>query len=160
MVDMDVYAAAQLDRARRNAKAHGFDTEIPPPSNKQNTRNSGYGNDPIPLGDLFGEVIQKRGWQLQLSVARLSTVWPEIVGAVAAEHCQIESFVEHKIVIRASSTNWAIQLRLLTPTIKAKIVAKLGPNVVDEITVLGPAPPYEHKGRYHIPGRGWRDTWG
>lgn len=114
---------------------------IHPPKLQPKPKRSVNARDPILLGTVFEDVVETRGWQTQLSVARLVTIWPEIVGQVAAQHCLVEQFKDHKLVIRASSTNWAVQLRLLEPTIRKKIVEKLGNNIVDEITILGPAPP-------------------
>jgi len=159
-LDPQTYAAARLEITRRTAHQLGFEPTDSLAKSSHTKKDKNTGRDPILLGSIFSDLIETRGWQTQLSVAKLSTIWPEIVGQVAAKHCQVEEFKDNKLKIRAGSTNWAVQLRLLEPTIRKKIEENLGKNIVDEITILGPAPPYVNTGRYSVPGRGWRDTWG
>jgi len=151
------YAAAQLDAVRRSAIAHGH---RPTQTYEPVREGKSPQGDPMLLGEVFRELTRRHGWEPNMSVARLKTIWPEIVGAVAAEHSFVEAYADNTLKIRTSSTNWAIQLRLLEPTIRAKITDLLGPDLVTEIIILGPAPPITTTGRYRVPGRGWRDTWG
>ncbi|MDR2703935.1 MAG: DciA family protein [Cellulomonadaceae bacterium] len=150
------FAAGRLESVRRTAQALGFQ----PADSTRQKHKAANGRDPVLLGDVLQDIVESRGWQVPLSVAKLSTIWPEIVGEVAAQNCHVEQFEGHQLKIRAASTNWAVQLRLLEPTIRAKIANVIGKDVVDKIVILGPAPPYVHSGRFSVPGRGWRDTWG
>jgi len=158
--ELDSYAARHLAQIRETCLKLGFQPTDFDARNPAKQRKKANARDPVLLGSAFTDLVEREGWQSQLSVARLATIWSEIVGEVAAQHCQVEEYSDHKLKIRAASTNWAVQLRLLEPTIKAKIVAIIGPDVVDEIIILGPAPPYVQRGRYSVPNRGWRDTWG
>ena len=45
-------------------------------------------------------------------------------------------------------------------TALAKIAAAVGDGVVTSVKILGPQAPSWKKGRYHIAGRGPRDTYG
>ena len=62
--------------------------------------------------------------------------------------------------IAAESTAWATQLRMLQSQILAKIAAAVGPGVVRQLKITGPAAPSWRKGERHIKGRGPRDTYG
>jgi predicted nucleic acid-binding Zn ribbon protein len=63
-------------------------------------------------------------------------------------------------VVRADSTTWAANLRLLTPQLLARLEADVGAGVVREVTVLGPSGPHWAKGPRRVRGRGPRDTYG
>ena len=74
-----------------------------------------------------------------------------------------ESFEPGRLTLRASSSAWAQQLRLLLPTIERRVVEALGSNGgAVEIRVLGPAGPLWRHGRFGGArgGRGPRDTYG
>jgi predicted nucleic acid-binding Zn ribbon protein len=94
-------------------------------------------------------------------VARLHGLWPEIVGAANAEHAPVESFdlATGQLVVRASSTAWAEQLRLMLPAVRTAIDSYVGSGVVRDIRIVGPAPP-RTRGRLRVRGRGPRDTYG
>ena len=63
-------------------------------------------------------------------------------------------------MIRASSTAWATNLRLLLGTLRARIAEVAGPELVTEIVILAPAGPSWKHGIRSVPGRGPRDTYG
>ena len=108
-----------------------------------------------------------------LAVAGVVARWRAIVGDQVAEHCTIESFDAGRITLRASSSSWAQQLRLLQPTIEARIVEALrsgpggrqagGISTGDavELRILGPAgPTWKRRGVGLRGTRGPRDTYG
>jgi predicted nucleic acid-binding Zn ribbon protein len=87
--------------------------------------------------------------------------WREIVGPDVADHCIPETFEDHRLVVRASSTAWATQVRLLAPTLLRRLDEEIGAGVVVQVKVLGPAGPgFGHGRRTVRGGRGPRDTWG
>lgn len=64
------------------------------------------------------------------------------------------------LVLRADSTAWATQIKLLMPTLTQKLDDEVGQGRISEIKVLGPnAPSWKH-GLRSVPGRGPRDTYG
>jgi predicted nucleic acid-binding Zn ribbon protein len=115
----------------------------------------------MPLGGAWGSLVADRGWSQALDVASLHGLWPQIVGAVNAEHATPESFdpVTGVLVIRTSSTAWAEQLRLMLPALRAAIDSHVGTGVVRDIRLLGPSP-VRTRGRLRVRGRGPRDTYG
>lgn len=116
--------------------------------------------DPKPLKNVVGEITTGFGWNTTISIASIVLKWNEIVGPTNAEHCPIETFDDHVLVVRASSTAWANQMRLLLPMVERRIQDELGPDVVKQVIIRGPSGPSWKKGRWSVPGRGPRDTYG
>lgn len=96
-------------------------------------------------------------------MASVSVRWRELVGPQVAEHAVIESFEPGLLTLRASSSAWAQQLRLLLPTIERRVIDALGDDGgAVEIRVLGPVGPTWRNSRFGAArgGRGPRDTYG
>lgn len=118
-------------------------------------------DDPMPLGDALGDLIRQEGWSTELSVHALLARWAELVGPVVAEHTHPETYADRAITVRADSTAWASQLRLMTPQLLARINEQLGQGTITRIWVKGPdAPSWKHGPRSVRDGRGPRDTYG
>lgn len=64
------------------------------------------------------------------------------------------------LAVKADSTAWATQMRLLTSQVLGRIDAEVGPGIVTELVVHGPAAPSWVKGKLRVKGRGPRDTYG
>lgn len=118
------------------------------------------GRDPLPLGQAVDDLLSDRGWTQTSTAASLGTRWQEIVGEDVAEHVEIESFVDGRLVLRATSTAWATQLRLLLPNLRTVIDDALGKGVITDISVAGPQAPTWTAGQRRVKGRGPRDTYG
>ncbi len=108
--------------------------------------------------------IRDQGVAAEVGTGSVLARWAEIVGADLADRVVPDGVREkegqRELVLRAESTAWATQVRLLTPQILGRIRQLLGAGVVDVITVLGPAPPRGAAGPRRVPGRGPRDTYG
>lgn len=116
--------------------------------------------DPAPLGRIAERVVTERGWSAPVSVGGVVGRWREVVGDQIADHCEVETFEEGKLVLRAASTAWANQLRILQPQLERRLAEEVGEGVVTQITVLGPGGPSWKRGRRSVRGRGPRDTYG
>lgn len=116
--------------------------------------------DPQPIGRLVSRISAERGWHERLAHGRVFGSWARLVGAEVAEHAEPVSLREGELTVRASSTAWATQLRLLQRQLLGKIAAGVGHGVVTRMRINGPAAPSWRKGVRHIPGRGPRDTYG
>ncbi len=87
--------------------------------------------------------------------------WPRLVGPEIAAHSEPVSFELGRLVVRADSTAWATQLRLLLSSILGRIESDVGEGVVTEIRVVGPGAPTWSRGPRRVSdGRGPRDTYG
>jgi predicted nucleic acid-binding Zn ribbon protein len=119
------------------------------------------GRDPQRFGASIGRLVADRGWTTPVAVGGVLGRWDQVVGADVAAHCEPETFDEAVLVVRADSTAWATQMRLLGPTILRRLAEELGPGVVERFVVKGPAGPSWKKGpRSAYGGRGPRDTYG
>ncbi len=123
-------------------------------------RDTSTGRDPRRVGDVVDEFLSTSGLDARNRVAQVLTNWAELVGAEVADHVQVERFDDAKLVLRADSTAWATQMRLLQATVMRRLAEQLGEGVVESMQVLGPNAPSWRFGSRHVPGRGPRDTYG
>lgn len=128
---------------------------------KDTTAGRSGAGDLTQLGTAVDGLIKRRGWQRDVSLQRLLSDWAGLVGAANGEHSAPEAYVNKVLTVRADSTAWATNLRLLAPQLVAKLNAALGEGTVVRVEVLGPtAPSWKHGVRTVRDGRGPRDTYG
>lgn len=116
--------------------------------------------DPQLLGSLVEKMTTEHGWSAPVSIGGVVGRWREIVGDDLADHCEIETFDEATLVLRADSTAWATQLRLLQPQLERRLAEEVGEGVVETIVIRGPGGPSWTRGPRSVRGRGPRDTYG
>ncbi|MGH3769054.1 MAG: DciA family protein [Pseudonocardiaceae bacterium] len=116
--------------------------------------------DPQPLGRLASRLVADRGWSDRVSAGVVFARWAQLVGADVAEHSEPVALQDGELLVRASSTAWATQLRLLQRQLLARITAAVGPGVVTRLRIQGPTAPSWVRGPRHVRGRGPRDTYG
>ncbi|GAB3486756.1 DciA family protein [Amycolatopsis cihanbeyliensis] len=167
-------AKAALEAARAKARARGNEPGVRRPGrpgqggahagqSPRRRRWSGAGadqRDPQPLGRLASRLAAERGWREQLANGQVFGHWARLVGEEVAEHAQPVALREGELTVRASSTAWATQLRLLQGQLLSKIAAAVGNGVVKRMRIQGPTAPSWRKGPLHVSGRGPRDTYG
>jgi predicted nucleic acid-binding Zn ribbon protein len=117
-------------------------------------------DDPQPLGRLVDNLVQTQDWSEHTKVGAVFGRWSVLVGPEIAAHCAPQTLTEGELLVVAESTAWATQLRLLAPTILAKLHASVGGDVVTRLRVVGPTAPSWKKGPRSVRGRGPRDTYG
>ncbi|MDR1441236.1 MAG: DUF721 domain-containing protein [Bifidobacteriaceae bacterium] len=88
--------------------------------------------------ELVEELIAIEGWEADASVGGLLANWAEIVGPQVAAHCQVVGLEDGRLTVKADSSPWAAEIRLLTPQLRAAIDKHVGSGLVASITVLGP----------------------
>jgi predicted nucleic acid-binding Zn ribbon protein len=119
------------------------------------------GRDPAPVGAVIDGVIATSGWGTDIAVRTLFARWPELVGPEVAAHCQPTGFADGTLRVRADSTAWATQLRLLAGSVVKRLNDEVGPGNVTFLEVSGPDTPSWSSGRRSVRGgRGPRDTYG
>jgi predicted nucleic acid-binding Zn ribbon protein len=116
--------------------------------------------DPQLASDVLGRLLRDKGWVADVSVGGVIGRWRDVVGDEIADHCTPETFENKVLVVRADSTAWGTQVRLLVPTLLRRLAEEVGEGVVEQVTVLGPAGPGFRRGPRSVRGRGPRDTWG
>lgn len=157
-------AASALARARASAAKKGLRPGMKPRPKRRRvhpTDKRAPGRDPMTIGDQLDRLVDSRGWQVDVAAGSVMGRWEEIVGRQVAEHCQPVSFEDGVLSVRADSTAWATQIRLLSSSLLGSITAAVGPDVVHELRVHGPSAPSWSRGpRRTSDGRGPRDTYG
>jgi predicted nucleic acid-binding Zn ribbon protein len=163
---------AALGRARAAARARGAVPGAAPGDTRGGRRRrrqddgsrSGArpdARDPQLLGDTLGRLVAERGWQEAVSVGGVMGRWDAVVGGDVAAHCRPETFEGGVLVVRADSTAWATQVRLLSGSLLARLADEVGEGVVTKVVVRGPSGPSWRRGPRVAPGsQGPRDTYG
>ena len=118
-------------------------------------------DDPEKLSNILNDLVTTRDWKKGIAEGTLFTKWREIVGNEIADHSEPITLFEGRLTIKAESTSWAVQLRLITPELLKNIRSRSEGALVDELTVIGPNAPSWKRGLRTIRGaRGPRDTYG
>lgn len=171
---VDDAAADALRRARAGAVAKGLRPGSRPrarvrrpgpgASGSSSVRSRTVGapdRDPALLGEQVERIVGDRGWGDDVAVGQVMGRWAEIVGRDVAAHAEPVTFEAGVLTVRADSTAWATQMRMLASTVLTRIEAAVGPGVVAELRVHGPSAPSWSRGpRRTHGGRGPRDTYG
>lgn len=116
--------------------------------------------DPQTLGAATSDLARNRGWSGRVAEGSVLGRWTTVVGEQIAEHAVPTGLRDGVLTVSAESTAWATQLRMVQSQLLAKIAAAVGDGVVTSLKIVGPVAPSWRKGRYHISGRGPRDTYG
>ena len=133
----------------------------PKPRERKQTKPAATGGrDPLMVGDAVQEFLVTHGLDQRQQVARVLEGWSGLVGPDVAAHVVVEGFEEGNLLLRADSTTWANQMRLLQATLERRLLEELGEGAVRTITVLGPEAPSWRYGMRRVQGRGPRDTYG
>jgi predicted nucleic acid-binding Zn ribbon protein len=118
------------------------------------------GREPITAAFGLESLLKQFSWDAELAQAELFTSWAKIVGEGNAENSMPEALENGALLIRCKSTAWATQLRLMQMTILERIQELFPTLKIESVKFVGPDAPSWKKGKYSVPGRGPRDTYG
>lgn len=154
-----------LSRARRAARERGLRPGSPARGRRAGAAEprSSKGRadrDPHLVGEEVAKLVSSRGWAPEVQVGAVVGRWPQIVGDQVAANVEVVAFEGAVLTVRARSSAWAAQMRMLLSTVLARIEDEVGEGVVTQIVVQGPAGPSWRKGPLSAGGRGPRDTYG
>lgn len=118
--------------------------------------------DPQGISAVLARVLGDLGWSAGMNAGRVLEEWDEIVGEQVAAHARPVSLEDGTLVVTASSSAWASQLRMLAPHLITTIEQHIGAHVITELKVTGPAAAQRtwKRGRRTVTWRGPRDTYG
>ncbi|MFJ7337658.1 DUF721 domain-containing protein [Streptomyces sp. NPDC101110] len=158
-------ARVALRAAKEAARARGDAAQQKKQARRGGLRSGARadGRDPMALGSAINRLINERGWEAPAAVGGVMGRWPQIVGEDVAKHCVPERYDEDErvLTVRCDSTAWATNLRLLAPTLVARLNEDLGHGRVKLIKVQGPGGPTRRYGPLRAPGStGPGDTYG
>lgn len=151
--------------ARNQGKDVGRGRNSPTPRRIAGRRRTWSGpgpdaRDPQTLGAATRDVARTRGWSGRVAEGTVFGEWQTVVGEQIAAHATPTVLRDGVLSVSAESTAWATQLRMVQAQLLAKIAAAVGDGVVTSLKIVGPVGPSWRKGRYHVAGRGPRDTYG
>lgn len=112
------------------------------------------------VGGEISQMFRRLGWTEHVEVASVAARWREVVGDEIADHCEVVSFDDGVLHVRASSSAWADQLKIIAGQIRQRLNDELGREVVSRVAVDGPQGRSWVKGTRTVKGRGPRDTYG
>ncbi len=69
-------------------------------------------------------------------LARVITLWREVVGTVVAEHARVRSVRDGVCTVTVDAPVWATQLRYLEQGLIERAATVLGPGVVASVKVV------------------------
>lgn len=118
------------------------------------------GRDPVSAVETLNTIFSEFAWEGELAKAELFVTWPKLVGEQNALNSTPEELQNGQLLVRCKSTAWATQLRLMHNSILERVIAEFPNLKVDSIRFVGPDAPNWKKGKYTVPGRGPRDTYG
>ena len=157
-------ARASFARARRAARQKGLRPGSPASARRrqpvQESGTSRKDRDPLLVGAEVDRLVASRGWDAEVQVGSVVGRWPAIVGDQVAANVEVIAFEGTVLTVRAGSSAWATQMRLLQSSILGRIEELVGVGVVTQIQIQGPAGPSWRKGPLSSGGRGPRDTYG
>lgn len=112
------------------------------------------------MSDAVETLLSRMGWTEQIEISSVTTQWREVVGEQIADHCEPLGYDDGVLTVKASSTAWATQLRIMSGQIRHRINEEFGREIVREVKVLGPTARNWNRGMRSVKGRGPRDTYG
>ena len=144
-------AVAALTRVRRSvARASRGRTR---PAGAQFSGAKPDSRDPALLGSALDSWVSDGGHRDRLAVSGLLRRWSDIVGPALAEHVVVAGFQPGSdggtVRLCADSAAWALEMRYLRDRVLERIAEEVGPGLVAEISVEGPAAARQ-RGRYRV----------
>lgn len=116
--------------------------------------------DPQTLDAMLGRLVTDRGWTANIKVHGVFSRWEAIVGPEVGQHVTPEAYADGRLTVRADSTAWATQMKLLAADVVRRLNEVLGEQTVLSLDIQGPHLPRWTTGRLRVKGRGPRDTFG
>src|SRR5512135_2726058 len=94
--------------------------------------------DPQQLGATLDRLTAERGWESGLATGGVIGRWEQVVGSDLAAHCTPETHEDGVLTVRADSTAWATQVRLLAADLVRRLNQEFGEGTVARVVVRGP----------------------
>lgn len=169
MADSDDLAARMVVRARASSRSTSSSTAAGGKKKRRRTEptygSSGIGDprDPRTAGAVLDDWLRDSGFHEAAAAGGVEAQWETIAGSDVAAHVLAEVMDTESgrtLWLRADSTAWATQVKLLLPEIRRRIDEVVGAGIVSDIRVTGPTPPRRAPGLRRVPGPGPRDTYG
>lgn len=94
---------------------------------------------PKAIGELLGDVVQQRRWEVRVQGATVFNRWADIIGEDNVRFAEPVRLINGILVIRAVNPSWATQLRYMLSHIAERANAVIGEGMVREVKLtVGP----------------------
>ena len=103
----------------------------PPPVPPGRRRPPGSGDHV--LGDALEAFLRTQGHGRAIVLARVSSAWPDVVGADVAAHASPVRLREGTLVVAVDHAGWATQLDFLAEQILDRLAHVVGPGLVERL---------------------------
>jgi predicted nucleic acid-binding Zn ribbon protein len=100
------------------------------------TAGRGDGDEPRSVRDALAQVSRELGLPDPEHLTRILARWPEMVGAVVAEHARPRSLREGVLTVEVDAPAWATQLRYLEAELVARVDREVAAGAVGHIRVV------------------------
>jgi predicted nucleic acid-binding Zn ribbon protein len=87
----------------------------------------------IRIDDLMESLLKQKRWQSGIQMARLRTIWAELVGPEIAAHTQPDKLFGKRLTILCDHDVWRTELQYLAPELLKRIAEGIGEGKVNEI---------------------------
>lgn len=78
-------------------------------------------------------MLKRLGLERTLAAERAVVIWPELVGAKAAEHARAVAVDSGVLIVMVDSPTWSTQLLYLKPQLLKKLDRRLGSGLIKDI---------------------------
>lgn len=94
---------------------------------------------PKSIGEVLGDVVQKRRWEVRVQGATVFNRWADIIGEDNIRFAEPVRLVNGILVIRAANPSWATQLKYMLGHIAQRANEVVGEGMVREVKLtVGP----------------------
>lgn len=125
---------ARLDRGRPPEGVEGDDVAVPGGQRMRGVP------PPTDLDSAVAQLLRREGWGHRLAAAGVHRAWPEVVGEALAAHCRPVAIRGDVLVVEASSSAWATELRYMSRDLVRGVERVLDVRVTSvEVRVAGAA---------------------
>lgn len=87
------------------------------------------------LGNIIDRLIVEKGWEDNITAAKINEYWIELFGSQAYRLVKIKSYKDKILVLQISDPTWKMEIMLRKNTIKTKINELMPNNPVQEIVI-------------------------
>jgi predicted nucleic acid-binding Zn ribbon protein len=88
------------------------------------------------VADVLHDLVATKGWERNLALGRLKSLWPEVVGSQIAARSEPTKLESGRLTIRVEGGAWAAELALLGPSLASAVAQFLGHDLVQEVAIV------------------------
>ena len=91
---------------------------------------------PVPLADVLGNVLEKRGLQDQVKQMGVVELWPELVGPHVAAATRAKVVMEGALVVEVRTSAWLSELNMMKGDFLRRVNERLPETPLERIVFV------------------------